>query len=62
LDVGKTTQKTVVVRNDGFHLGLLEHELGDQDAVGVGRAPPGQVASVAAVPTQEVSSDGGPFP
>src|SRR4029077_14373021 len=36
----EATQEALVVRNDGAHLSLLEHHLGEPDAVGVARALP----------------------
>lgn len=35
------------------HLGLLEHQLGDEDGVGVAGTPPGEVAAVLGEPGEE---------
>src|ERR1043165_513243 len=41
------------IRDDGFHLRLLEHDFGNPDGVGVTRATPGQVASVGGKPRKQ---------
>mmetsp|Transcript_26221 Transcript_26221/g.61907 ORF Transcript_26221/g.61907 Transcript_26221/m.61907 type:complete len:444 (-) Transcript_26221:6636-7967(-) len=44
-------QKALVVAQHGGHLGLLQHDLGQPDAIGVARVLPGQrVAAMAALP------------
>ena len=42
-DIGETGEKTLVVGDDRRHLGLLQHDLGQPDPVGVATALPGQV-------------------
>ena len=48
--VGKAGQKTLVIGDDGFHLGLLQHDFGQPDRIGIAlrAALPGQI--VAAMP------------
>ena len=41
------------VRQDGFDLRLLEHDLGNPDGVGVTRAAPGEIAGVGGKPVQQ---------
>ena len=43
----------MVIRDDGGGAGLLEHDLGNPDCVGIGRAAPGQIAMAAGVPVGE---------
>jgi hypothetical protein len=43
----------MIVGDDGSDLGLLEHELGDEDRVGIGGAAPGKIAGVLAIPVEE---------
>ena len=44
--------KSMVVRDDGIDLRLLQHDFRNEDAVGVARPPPGQVAAVFVIPTE----------
>src|SRR5207245_9259511 len=37
-------EELAVFRDDAIYLRLLEHDLGDEDAVGMARAPPGKIA------------------
>ena len=43
-DGGKPAQPSIIVRNDGSGLGLLEHDFGNQDGVGIVGLAPGQIA------------------
>ncbi|MEY2502061.1 MAG: hypothetical protein QOI07_2395 [Verrucomicrobiota bacterium] len=52
-EIRKAPEPFIVIRNDGGDLGLLEHELGDEDGVGVGGAAPGQVAGIFAIPGED---------
>ena len=58
LQVGKPRQEALVVRYDGLDTRLLQHRLGEPDAVGVGAAPPRQVAPRAPVPVEQASPNG----
>ena len=42
-----------IIGDDGGDLGLLEHELGDEDRVGIAGAAPGKIAAVVAIPGEE---------
>ena len=46
LEGGVAVEELVVLGHHAIDLGLLEHDLGDQDVVGIARAPPRQVAPV----------------
>ena len=49
-DVGEAPQPFNIKRDDGRDLGLLKHELGNQDCVGIGGPPPWKIATVSLVP------------
>jgi len=49
LEVRKLFEKLPVLHGNPLDLCLLEHDLRDEDPVGVGGAPPGEVAAVGAV-------------
>ena len=51
--VREALQKALVVAAHSLGAGLLEHDLREPDAVGVARAPPGQLAGVAVVPGKQ---------
>ena len=44
LNIGKLVHPTFPVGDDGFDLGLLEHDFGDPNGVGITGRSPGQVA------------------
>lgn len=52
-DAGETPEPFIVIRNDGRDLGLLKHELGNEDRVGICRTSPGQIAAVYPVPGEK---------
>src|SRR5262249_19037032 len=54
---GKGPQEALKVGDDGCHLGLLQHDLADPDAIGVPVAPPGQLSLVPCKPGQEPTAD-----
>jgi len=51
--VRQARQEALVVGHDRLDARLLQHRLADPDRVGVARAPPGQVATLGAVPGQQ---------
>src|SRR5882672_5429911 len=54
LHAGKTRKEAPVVRNNGGNLGLLQHDLGEPDAVGIARPLPRQVvAPVTGLPAHQ---------
>ncbi len=48
-ETGEAREKTHILRHHPVNLGLLEHHLGVEDAVGAGSVSPGQVAAVQGV-------------
>ena len=60
LQGGEALQERLVVGSRRLHRGLLEHDLGDPDAVGVRRPAPRELAPVAVVPAQEGAPRRGP--
>jgi hypothetical protein len=56
-EVGKTLEPLIIIRDDGGYLGLLQHELRDEDGVGIGGAAPGKIAGVFAVPGEQRSAE-----
>ncbi len=48
-----------IIREHGRDLGLLEHDLGDEDGVGVLRLAPGEVTAVFAIPGEEGAAEAG---
>ena len=50
-------QEPLVVGDDGFDAGLLEHHLGDPNRVRVARVTPGKVATGFVVPAEERAPD-----
>jgi hypothetical protein len=53
LDRWPALEPSEVARDDARDLGLLEHDLGDEDRVRVARLSPGEVAAAAPVPDEE---------
>src|SRR5256885_2849722 len=56
--VGEAAEPFIIIWNDGGDLGLLKHELGDEDRVRIGGAAPGKIAAVFAIPGKERSAKG----
>ena len=52
-DVRKCAHPTFPIWDDGFHLGLLEHDFRDPNGVGIARATPREVAGVFGEPGQK---------
>jgi len=52
-EIGETLHPLIIIWEDGGDLRLLEHELGDQDGIGIAGAAPGKIAAVSAVPGAE---------
>ena len=54
VDIGKSRQKTLVIAQHGDHLGLLQHDFRQPDAVGVARVLPRQImAAVQPLPIHQ---------
>lgn len=58
VDGGKFFEEAVVIGEDGGNARLLQHDLGDPDAVGVAADAPGEVAAMSAEPGQEFGAKG----
>lgn len=52
-EIRKPPEPLSIIREHGGDLRLLEHDLGDEDGVGIGGPAPGQVASVFSKPAQK---------
>jgi hypothetical protein len=52
-EIRETPHPFIIIWDDDGDLGLLEHELGNEDGVGIGGAAPGKIPAVVAVPVQE---------
>ena len=56
-EIGEAAQPLIIIREDSGDLGLLKHELGNEDRVGIAGAAPGKVAPVRAVPAHEKTTE-----
>ena len=52
-EIGKASEPFIIVRKHRGYLGLLEHEFGDQDRIGIASSPPREVAPVLAIPIEQ---------
>lgn len=52
-DGGQLAHPAFPIRDDGFHLRLLEHDFRHPDGVGIARAPPREVAGVGGEPVEQ---------
>ena len=56
--IGKALEKALVIRDHGSDLRLLQHDLGEPDAVGIARVLPRQVVTaVCALPGDDARSE-----
>ena len=55
--IGEAAKPLIIIREDSGDLGLLKHELGNEDRVGVAGPPPWQMAPVSAIPTQKRATE-----
>ena len=58
-DIGEPAEPFVVIRDDSSDLGLLEHELRDEDRVGIDGSAPRKIARVFTVPRKESAPERG---
>lgn len=56
-EVGKSIQKAIVIVEHPRDLRLLEHQLRNENAVRIARFPPGQIATVLAIPGAQSSAE-----
>jgi hypothetical protein len=52
-EIGEAPHPLIIVSDDRGDLCLLEHELGDQDRVGISGTTPGEIAASFPVPNEE---------
>jgi hypothetical protein len=62
MDGRVSLEEPVVVGLHPRDLGLLEHELGHDDVIGIPGVTPGKVAAVPAVPSQQATPEGDGLP
>jgi len=55
--VGKAAQEFVIVLDDRGHAGLLQHDFGEPDAVGIVVGAPRKVAGVSVIPSEEMAAE-----
>ena len=61
-NVGEGMDKGLILEGHAFHLGLLQHDFGNEDVIGVSGGPPGQLPPLVMKKPVEVpakSVDGG---
>ena len=55
---GEAAQPFIIIRNDRRDLGLLEHEFGNEDRVGIIGPAPWEIAAIRAVPGEKPAAEG----
>ena len=60
-EIGKPPEPLAIIRDDGGDLGLLEHDLGDEDCVRILCATPGELPAVAREPAKKRALEGADF-
>ena len=45
-NVGEGVEKGLILEGHAFHLGLLQHDFGNEDVIGVRGGPPGQLPAL----------------
>jgi len=58
-ETGESPKPLIIIRDHGRHLGLVKHQLGDEDGIWVARATPGEIPAMTAIPTQEITAKSG---
>ena len=53
----ESAEPLFIIRQNSGDLGLLQHELGDEDRIGIARAAPWKVATMAAIPAQKSATE-----
>ena len=52
-EIWEAAEPLIIIRDNGGNLSLLEHELGDEDGVGIASLAPGKGAAMAAIPIRQ---------
>ncbi len=52
-EVREPPEPLIIIRDNGGNLGLLEHEFGDEDGVGIASLTPRELAAVLMVPIRQ---------
>ena len=52
-EMGEPAEPLIIIRDNGGNLGLLEHEFGDEDGVGIASLTPRELAAVLMVPIRQ---------
>ena len=60
-EIGKPQKPLVIIRDYRHDLGLLEHKLRDEDGVRITGPAPREIAAMATIPTQQVTTKFGCF-
>ena len=56
--IGEPTEPVIIIWDNGSDLCLLEHELGDEDAVRIAGLAPGKIAAMATMPAKKRLAEG----
>ena len=52
-EIWEAAEPLIIIRDNGGNLSLLEHELGDEDGVGIASLAPGESTAMAAIPAKQ---------
>jgi hypothetical protein len=52
-EIREAAEPLIIIRDNGGNLSLLEHELGDEDGVGIASLAPGEETTVCMIPTRQ---------
>ena len=52
-EIWEAAEPLIIIRDNGGNPSLLEHELGDEDGVGIASLAPGKGAAMAAIPIHQ---------
>lgn len=52
-EIWEAAEPLIIIRDNGGNLSLLEHELGDEDGIGIASLAPGEETTVCMIPTRQ---------
>ena len=58
-EIRESAKPLIIIRSNGRDLGLLEHQLGDENGVRIARAAPGKIAATATIPAKKSATKSG---